>query len=262
MKPVSLGLALAAAAAASAAFADDLFLSPPIEASLEAAAGHGAVLAQRDALKRARPGAAAVGDPDSFGRNVKWLGLLAGSVFLQPNCTPGDAGCVALQPAPATTVFEVPDIAVVSLPAGSSHSLLCHWQTPVVGVQFINTETTRSRYQLRADPVYRISSPVLRGLRDPNTGQPYNGTIEVPIVAVATEGYLAPGDHAFEQFTGTRTCIGGLVDRNNLVNRYGLSEREATQFFRGPIEVRMGIRGQAKGVDIANLYFGTRLTGD
>ena len=65
-----------------------------------------------------------------------------------------------------------------------------------------------------------------------------------------------------EQFTGTRTCIGGLVSRKTLVQRYGLSERDATRFFRESIQVRMGIRGSAHNVDIANLYFGTRLTGD
>ncbi|HEX5693129.1 MAG TPA: hypothetical protein VFY00_00745, partial [Arenimonas sp.] len=259
---IPLGLALAAALAVPTVHADDRFQSPSPESALRAAIDDVRHAAPGLNPKKARPSAAQVGDADSFGREVRWLGLLAGSVFLQPNCSPTDTGCVALAPAPAVTRFDVPDVAVITLPGGSSHSLLCHWQSPVVGVAFTNQGPARVRYQLEAFPVYRIESRVLRGLSHPTTGQPYNGVIELPIAAVLTEGYAEPGDYTVESYTGTRTCIGGLVSRRSLVDSYGLSEREATQFFREPIQVRMGIRGEAQHVDTANLYFGTRLTGD
>ena len=125
MNPLSLGFTLAAALAAIPAHAGDEFHSPPAEASLEAASRYAAAAARgRDMLLKARPTDAEVGDADSFGREVRWLGLMAGSVFLQPNCSAGDASCVALNPAPAPTSFDVPDIAVVTLPGGSSQSLL------------------------------------------------------------------------------------------------------------------------------------------
>lgn len=257
------GLILATALAATPALAIDEFHAPPVDSSLEAASRYAAASSQgRDVLLKARPTDAEVGDAESFGREVRWLGLLAGSVFLQPNCSPGDSGCVALNPAPAPTSFDVPDVAVVTLPGGSSHSLLCHWQTPVVGVAFANPSASPVDYRLEAMPVYRIHSRVLRGASDPVTGQPYNGVLELPMPAIATEGEIAAGDYKVEQFTGARICIGGLVSRKALMQRYGLSERDATRFFREPIQVRMGIRGSAHNVDIANLYFGTRLTGD
>lgn len=199
---------------------------------------------------------------DSFGRNVRWLGLLTGSLDLQPNCPPSSAGCVEIAPPPAVTQFDVPDVAVITLPGGSSHSLLCHWQAPAGGVAFANPTSDRVRYQFEATAVYRIESRVLRGLRHPTTGQPYNGVIEVPVAAMLREDYAEPGDYVVESAPGARTCIGGLVSRQSLVNNYGLSDREATQFFREPIQVRMGFRGKARFVDTAFLSFGTRLTGD
>jgi len=262
MNPIPLGLALAAALAVPTSQATDRFLSPPAESALRAAIDSDARTAPGKAGNKAMPDAAAVGDADSFGREVRWLGLLAGSVFLQPNCSPSDGGCVALAPGGAVTRFDVPDVAVVTLPGGSSHSLLCQSQTPVVGAAFANPTTARARYELEAFPVYQIRSRVLRGLSHPTSGQPYNGVIELPIAAVLTEGYLEPGDYKVDSHTGARNCIGGLVSRRSLVENYGLSDREAERFFAETIQVSMGIRGRARYVDTANLYFGTRLTGD
>ena len=163
---------------------------------------------------------------------------------------------------PNLTQFDLPDLAVVTLPAGSSHSLVCHLQTPAGGVNFANPTTARVRYEFEAFAVYRIESRVLRGLRHPTTGQPYNGAIEIPIAAARAEGYAEPGDYIAESFGGTRACIGGLVSRQVLMTNYGLSESEISQFFREPIQVRMGIRGQARFADMAFLTIGTRLTGD
>lgn len=262
MKSISLGLALAAVLAVPTAGAEDTFQSPPVESALRAAFDADLHASPGPAANKAKPKAAQVGDADSFGRPVRWLGLLSASLDLQPNCSPATAGCVPLAPLPAVTHFDLPDLAVVTLPAGSSHSLLCHWQTPAGGVNFANPTTARVRYQFEAFAVYRIESRVLRGLRHPGTGQPYNGVIEIPILAARNEGYAEPGDYIAETFGGTRACIGGLASRQTLMNNYGLSEREVTQFFREPIQVRMGIRGQARFADMAFVTVGTRIAGD
>ncbi|WP_374603106.1 hypothetical protein [Arenimonas sp.] len=262
MKHIPLGLALAAALAVPAAHADDLLPSPPAESALRAAFDADLNAAAGSTAKKGKVTNALVGDADSFGREVQWLGLLSAALDLQPNCSPSAPGCVPLAPSPNLTQFDLPDLAVLTLPAGSSHSLVCHLQTPAGGVNFANPTTARVRYEFEAFAVYRIESRVLRGLSHPGTGQPYNGVIEIPIAAALAEGYAEPGDYLTQSFGGTRACIGGLVSRQVLMSNFGLSEREATQFFREPIQVRMGIRGQARFADMAYLRIGTRLTGD
>ncbi|GGA87150.1 hypothetical protein GCM10011521_26980 [Arenimonas soli] len=265
MKACPLFLALATALATAPALADDSFRSPDVKKAL--AAGRAAILAERAGLARkAAPTPEEVGDADSFGRNVKWLGLLSGYIYLLPDCSvpgePADPRCITLNPAGAPTPFAAEDVAVVTLPGRSSHSLICHWQTPIAGVAFANYGATRAPYQFRVFPTYRIESEVLDGLSDPNTGTPYNGAIEVGVGAINVSGYLEPGDFVLEQFTQTRTCIGGIVSKRSLVNGYGLTEAQARRFFREPITIRMSLQGQATLVDSANINFGTRLTGD
>ena len=263
----TLFLALVASLAAGSALADD-FQSPPAAESLAKARQAQLATAARGGLA---PSAALtvedVGDPDSFGRNAKWLGLLSGFAFLSTDCTPppgepADPNCVQLNAAPGFTTFLVPDVAAITLPGKSANSFLCHTQTPVSSAAFTNTLATRQQYRLQLIPTYRIESEVLQGLNDPNTGDPYNGAIEVALGAFVDAGYLEPGDTVVKQYTGTRACIGGLVSKRNLVAAYGLTEAQATQFFRKPITIRMTLRGNARMVNTATLNVGTRLTGD
>ncbi len=267
MKLCTLFLAVAASMAAAPVIADDSFRSPPVEDTL--AAGRAALKSARladPAAAKAAPTAAEVGDADSFGRSVNWLGLLSGFTYLQTDCAvpgePVDPRCIQLNPAPGFTSFEAPDLAAITLPGKSTKSLICHWQTPIVSVGFANFTAATEQYRFQAFPVYRIESEVLQGLSDPNTGTPYNGAIELGLSAINVSGSIDPGEYNVEQFTFTRMCIGGLVSKQSLVNAYGLTEQQAKQFFKKPITITMSIRGSARMVDAANINFGTRFAGD
>lgn len=266
MKARTLFLALAAALVASPVLADDTFRSPPLEDALQA--GRAAMKMQRlsDPAMKAAPTAAEVGDADSFGRGVNFLGLLSGFTYLQADCVvpgePADPRCITLNPAPALTSFQTGDLASITLPAKSTNSLLCHWQTPIVFVGFANFTANPEQYRFQALPVYRIENEVLQGLSDPNTGTPYNGAIELPLSAINVSGSINPGEYNIEQFTFSRVCIGGLVSKQSLIGSYGLTEQQAKQFFKKPITITMSIRGNARMVDAANINFGTRFVGD
>ena len=75
-----------------------------------------------------------VGDVDSFGRNVKWLGVASAFINLSGTCPVDpdnpDELCQVLAPAPAFTAFNFQDAARLTLPGKSSHSLLCYWFSP------------------------------------------------------------------------------------------------------------------------------------
>src|SRR5262245_30626020 len=61
-----------------------------------------------------------VGDADSFGRNVTYIGMTqTDSVTLSPDCTGSDPEverCIIANPAPAPTSFNESDLAIINLP--------------------------------------------------------------------------------------------------------------------------------------------------
>lgn len=268
----ALFLAVLAASLAAPASADDSFRSPPAADSMAA----GKIAAAR-ADRTAKTGVATtaavtveeVGDADSFGKRVTWLGLLSGNVLLSTDCTPApgepaNPNCITLNPAPALTVFTAVDVASITLPGKSSETLLCHWQTPLVNYRASNDTLAPQLFNFRLSPRYRIQSEVLDdpALINPNTSAPFGGSFEVVLTSVFKNRSMEPGDSESETISGTRMCIAGMVTRAALVGQYGLTAAQAKQFFRKPITVTMSINGQARMLSGASINFGTRITGD
>jgi hypothetical protein len=210
------------------------------------------------------PTAADVGDADSFGRDVKWLGLLSGYARLSLDCTadPADTSPCTTIAASGPTDFDFPALDTLSLPARASTSLLCHWQTPVVGYFAHNPHATAQMHTMRLTPYYTLESSVFDGLSDPNTGVPYAGRIELGLTSISTGQTLQPGESLQDIATGTRACIGGLVSRASLQQQWGLTAAQADEFFRRPVTITLGLRGSARLVEDANINVGTRFTGD
>lgn len=259
-------------AAPASASADDTFRSPAV-ADARAAGKIAAARADRAAKSGVVTAAAVtpeeVGDADSFGKPVKWLGLLSGYVSLSEDCTPpagepADPNCIVLNPAPATTVFNAVDLASITLPGKSAETLLCHWQTPLVSFGISNDTLSAQVSNFRATPRYRIESEVLDdpALINPGTGLPFGGSFEVALTSFNKTKLVEPGHFENETLSGTRMCIGGMVTKAALVSQYGLTEAQAKRFFRKPITITLGISGQARMVNGASINFGTRITGD
>ncbi|MFY2762777.1 hypothetical protein [Arenimonas sp. MALMAid1274] len=269
----ALFLALLATGLAATAQASDSFRSPPTSESK--AAGRLAA-ARADRLEKAggaavaaAPTVAEVGDADSFGKNLKWIGLVSSFIQLSPDCTPpvgepGDPNCVTLAPAGTTTVINAPNLASITLPGRSSQTLLCHWQTPIVQYNVGNFTGAPGNYQFRVTPTYRIESDVLDdpALINPVTGAAFGGYIDTALTAINESGSIGSGESFFRTETGTRMCIGAIVSKASLMNQYGLTEQQAKRFFRRPITITVGLTGTARLVEFANINFGTRFVGD
>lgn len=214
------------------------------------------------------------GDPDSFGRNVVFDGLLqSGSVSLASDCTPDpnnplgpDDRCVELNPAPASTSFDFPDIGRLTIPGRSARSLLCHWLTPIASYNFSNTTGVpqpNAIFYLR--PYVVVESPVLSdpSLIDPTTGLPFNGQLQASFAATyRDEQSLEPNQTAVRWFSETRVCIGGFLNKASLIGTYGLTDAQATAVFRHDITLRFGLRGSVALVDNATVLYGLRVVGD
>jgi hypothetical protein len=205
----------------------------------------------------AGPTLAAVDDPYSFGRPMKWRGGFLGieRVMLRADCSvvPEGVRCVPLLPAPASTSFEVSDIDTLVLPgnSASARSLLCHVVTPDIWYEIFNPDPQQaSQAHVYAQATLRIESAVLADptLINPLTGQPFGGFIDTTV----------PGAHRFDKMLGplqsesvrdsdrSRFCINGVISKTHLIDIYDLTVAQATAFFAGQITLRLGIRGSAR----------------
>jgi len=219
------------------------------------------------------PAVTETGDADSFGRNVKFIGLVSsGGITLASDCTPDpdfppgpDDHCFVVNAAPAITNVTVTDAGRMMIPGKSSHSLFCHWQTPVVTYAFANpTGVYQPNARFLVTPSYKIENVVLNdpSLIDPTTGLPFGGSFTTSLAGIRHSRSLQPGELQIERDNNTRTCIAGIVSKRNLVEGFGLTEAQATDFFKNDTIITMNLNIQAKLVDFAGINYGTRFVGD
>lgn len=225
------------------------------------------------AAQAAPPTVEDVGDADSFGRDVIYLGnAQSGNVSLQADCTPDPTfpppptdRCVVLNPQPAPTTWNESGLATMKLPAEATKSLICFALTPNAFFQFNNlTGVQQPQARFNASAAITIENAVLDDptLINPGTGLPYGGTIRFVLSTYSESRSIAAGERAQKNLFLTRNCIGGLVSKRSLTEGFGFTEAQAKQFFKNPMTLNFGSVGQGQIVDFANFFYGIRLYGD
>lgn len=226
---------------------------------------------KRLAAQTAREATLDVGDPDSFGRKVRWLGLISQGFVRLGDCTPlegepPDPLCLQMDPASTSTQFgEFRDLARMTLPARSMNSMLCHWLSPTMSVTLANYSGVDDRVaRVVVLPSLTIENDVFNdpGLIDPDTGLPLDGKAELFINSSRIATLLDDGERLPQQFNSSRTCIGGFVTRQTLQIFYGLSEAQVTRFFRKPTTVRLNMQVFADHVEGGTISYNARFVGD
>lgn len=213
----------------------------------------------------ASPSPADVGDADSFGRAVQFLGLADGDVDLAADCTGDTFPCTVLAPAPAATSFSYTDLGHITLPARAAHSLLCYWFSPFLTIGYGNDGAAPVVAHLNYTPTVTIENPMLDdpSLIDPTTGLPFNGSLLTGMTSSEIfETPLDPGTHVTERSRDSAVCIAGLISKSTLISTYGFTDNQARDFFRQQMTLRLNVSGTAQYVDFAALYFGWRIVGD
>jgi hypothetical protein len=225
--------------------------------------------AKSDASRASAPTIEEVGDVDSFGREVVWLGLAGAFINLSDTCPVDpdnpDALCQVLDAAPAVTNFNFEDAASIKLPGKASNSLLCYWFSPVLTVNYSNFGATRVLARLRYTPTLTVENPVLDdpALVDPTTGAPFGGKLLTSMTS--SESFqvpLEPGVSFTERNRDSAVCMAGLLSKRALVDSYGLTEAQAKEFFKKPTTIRLNVSGFAQHVGFASMTFGLRVVGD
>ena len=218
----------------------------------------------------AGPDPSEVGDADSFGRSVVYLGLASTpTVVFSTNCAgappPAPSRCVNMNAQPALTTFVENKLASLTIPAKSTHSLLCFAVTPAITFQFHNqTGVAQPTARFSARPTIVIENEVLNdpSLIDPTTGLPFNGRISTSLLTFMESRNMAANDRDLKQMFVSRTCIEGLVSRRALNGVYGLPDTIVDDFFLHPTTLIFGATGDVQLVTNASYYYGLRIYGD
>ncbi len=216
----------------------------------------------------AAPTADEVGDADSFGKNVTWLGLAQTlPVTLQDDCSGSDPAferCIVQQPAPLTTSFNESGLAVMNLPAKATKDLMCFTFTPFISLSWANNTTSQQMAIFSAFAVITIDNALLDdpALIDPNTGSPFNGSLTVSLSSWHKTKSIEPGQFEDESSIQSRSCIAGLISKSALTANYGLTDAQAKDFFKKPMTIHFGARGNVAMQTFAQYFYGIRLFGD
>jgi hypothetical protein len=209
-----------------------------------------------------------VGDADSFQRNVTYLGLAQTlGVTLVDDCTGSDPAlerCIVQNAAPASTTFDESGLATMNLPAKATKSLMCFALTPFITVSWNNFTASPQTARFTAQAVITIDNEVLDDptLIDPGTGLPFGGSVTLALSTWRNFHSIQPGEFEQESSTQSRNCIAGIISKRSLVENYGLTDTQATQFFKKPMTLTFGARGTVSMSDFTSYFYGIRLYGD
>lgn len=211
-----------------------------------------------------------VGDADSFGRPVRWMGFASTpGINVRDSCVPRPEEtpslCMESSTGQEYREAEFRDLAQITLPARSTHSLLCHWLTPsVAGILQNSSGIDNGQAELVAMPSITIENEVLNDptILDPVTGLPYNGKMEVYANTSMISAPLDTGEQTFQLASSTRTCISGYLNRRELVSSWGLTDAQALEFFNKPMTLRLHILVAVRMVLDGQVAMSVRFVGD
>jgi hypothetical protein len=210
---------------------------------------------------------AQVGDADSFGHNVVFLGHTQTlAIGVKQSCVGNDPTkqrCIIIVPG-GTTTFKETDLAVIRLPARAARTLVCTTTSLFVNANSDNQGTVPATQLLTFGADVIVENSVLDdpSLINPLTGAAFNGRLQVSPGGYSERHTMAAG--ASEQMNEQHAlmCNSGLLRKSTLMQVYGLSDVLATQFFRRPMTLRFGAVGDTALVNSAQLFYAVRLYGD
>jgi hypothetical protein len=211
----------------------------------------------------------AANDPDSIGRNVRYLDYAVAKPII--TFSPGIACDPALNRCfPTSSVgngnASVSDALVLDVAPSYVRSLLCmvidgH---AVYVFRYFGTHTPRKKSAIQFHRQLKIESSVLS---DPNlinrqTGQPFNGSIETMSTMLFAESHLEMSEIEQHQQELSSDCTKGLLSRSMLVNEYGLSSFTADRVIRGALKVTLRVNVMNRGVQSSLFEVSGRLYSD
>jgi hypothetical protein len=217
-----------------------------------------------------------VGEPDSFGKAVKFLGTAAtGVVYVYRSCDPAillaeaeitlgaDDRCLANTVGGGTSSATFNDLGRITIPGRSVDNVVYFILNNTVSSEtqnsFVNGLPVFSSYI----PRLTIESAALNdpAALDPATGLPLNGVLTVSAFGARVfNKTVAPDDFEFFYDTYSSAATRGFA--RGYFADLGLPQAVINNLYRQPMTIRLGMRVTARNVSFGQYFYAMRLTGN
>ncbi len=239
---------------------------------------------QRELLETRRSGSvntdavtvADVGEPDSFGKNAKFLGVAnTGAVYVYYSCDPtvllNDLGatlgpddrCLAAPNPGQSVTATFNDVGRITIPAKSVDNTIYFIQNNVVIYDLQNPNANRVNANLLFAPSYTIESDALNdpAAIDPFTGLPMNGTFTTGVNASKT--FFRPMEaNTFESIQERYSTAATRGFARSYFADLGLPQSVINRIYSRPMTIRLNLRVRANFVSTGFFAYSVRFLGN
>jgi len=215
-------------------------------------------------------------DPNSFGRNVKFLGsFYAGTLYVYRSCDPqilldevglvlaADDKCAAHtlgSPMATTEVFDT--VWQITIPRNAVDNVIY----PMLnnGIGFDSFANQSGVINFIYSPRLTIESEALNdpSAIDPNTGLPMNGSFTTSLAGSRVRSFsVTAGDFQSDYSNNSSVASRGLS--RDYFAALGLPQSVINRLFNRPMTLKFGIRARVSGpVEFAQFFYTFRLLGN
>lgn len=216
-------------------------------------------------------------DPDSFGKNAKFLGsMYAGTMYIYKTCDPAilladlgitlapDDKCVVHSPTAPMTMTQVFDpVWQITIPGRTVDNVIYPMLNHGGGYDLFD-EAASGQAEIVYVPRVTIESSALNdpAAIDPNTSLPMNGSFTTSLPGSQVRNHTYTAGDGFSDWT-SRASVSGRGFSRTYFAALGLPQSVINNLFRQPMTLKFGIRARVRGpVYDAAFYYTVRLMGN
>jgi hypothetical protein len=238
---------------------------------------------KQDSMNAAKPNAEAptravttadVGEPDSFGKNVKFLGTaVTGFVLIYYSCDPTvlatdgivlgvDDRCMEVSNPLIATTATFNDIGRIKLPAKSADNVIYYVANHLINYSIFNSNATPALGRVTYSPGITIESEALLDPTaiDPNTGLPMNGSYTTGIGSKTFNRTFQPNESDFVLDRYSLAATRGLA--RGFFADLGLPNNVINQLYKKPMTIKLNVRVSTRLVNDGQVFFSMRFMGN
>ncbi|HQX54663.1 MAG TPA: hypothetical protein PLP07_01955 [Pyrinomonadaceae bacterium] len=219
---------------------------------------------------------AGVGEPDSFGKNVLFLGSAStGTVYSYFSCDPAvllsdhgitlgpDDRCFTHTVGTTTSSATFEDIGRITIPGRSAENVIYFILNNTMTSEVENTYSNVLPTFVRYTPTLRIESDALNDPTavDPTTGAPLNGVLTVSAFGtkIANKSVVA-GEFDFGYDAYSSAATRGFA--RSYFADLGLPQPVINRLYRKPMTIKLGMKVSVRNIALAQFAYTMRLTGN
>lgn len=219
-------------------------------------------------------GPAGVGEPDSFGKNTKFMGTAAtGIIRIHATCDPAVIGTlgpddrciVAADPNLVTPGITFNDLGRITIPARSIDNVLYAIANHNVFISFRNISGSNGQGRVSYSPQVTIESEALNDptLIDPTKDPPapFDGSFTTEgMGSLALSKFLEHGTSEFQTSSYSRANTNGFS--RTFFTALGLPSSVIDQIYRKPMTIKLNVRVSGRFVSDAAITYSIRFLGN